>query len=279
MKKIIITTTFRDFKGNINDKMQIQFLKSLKRQTYQNYILVVTLFGEKNVEKTVREILNEKACFFNSIIDEKYRYSASKVILNGIEYGKEKSADILVDCSGDIILQDNFLETVVSNYSEWYAGISHPNIFFDVDNNFRVINKRMGKCSRGIDVRFFDFSMLKDPIVSKILQRYMFYDWGAFEHFYAAIAMKYSKRMINIFRESKVVKFENNRDACNESIQCMMRAHRNNSRVLIAAARKMKIDVNKIFDLYYIHLQYHDPSYMNSHMKVFRKEFSEKGYY
>lgn len=141
MKNIIITTTFRDFKGNINDQMQIQFLKSLKKQTYQNYTLVVTLFHEKNVKKFVEKIIGEKVVFFNSIIDDKYRYSLSKVILNGITYGQENGADILIDCSGDIILQNNFLEIVNKNYSEMYSGISHPNIFFDINEDFKVLKK------------------------------------------------------------------------------------------------------------------------------------------
>lgn len=44
MKKIVLTTTFRSFEGNKNDRLQQMFLKSLSRQTYQNFILVVTIF-------------------------------------------------------------------------------------------------------------------------------------------------------------------------------------------------------------------------------------------
>lgn len=258
MKKIIITTTFRDFKGNINDKMQLQFLNSLTKQTYQNYVLVVTIFKEKNVERVVKKILGEKAVFYNSIIEDEYRYSLSKVLLNGIDYGKEIGADILIDCSGDIILQNNFLETVVNNYSELYSGISHPNIFFDVNENFEVIKKRLGQCNRGIDIRFFDFKLLVDKNVYKYLQRYTFLDWGGFEHFLTAICIKYSSKKINIFNESKVVKFENNRELSNETEQFINRSSQRNQRLLMDAARAMNIDTDKIMDLYYIHLQYQD---------------------
>lgn len=57
MKKIVVTTTFRSFEGNKNDKMQQMFLESLKRQTYQNFVFAVTIFREQNIEKNVQEIL------------------------------------------------------------------------------------------------------------------------------------------------------------------------------------------------------------------------------
>ncbi len=274
-KKIIITTTFRDFQGNVNDKMQMEFLKSLKRQTYQNYILVVTIFKETEVEKTVKGLLDKKTVFYHTILDEKYRYSLSKVLLNGIHYGKEYGADILVDCSGDIVLQKNFLETVVRYYSKSYAGISHPNIFCEVNDSFDILTKRVGRRNRGIDIRFFDFSLISAPTTCKMLYRYVFYDWGCFEHFLAAIAMKYSKQMINVFDDSKVIKFENDREASNESKRYLKKSHRRNSQVLIDAARRMSIDRDKIFDLYYIHSKYRKPSYYSSRIYTFQKNITE----
>ena len=104
MKKVVITSTFRSFEGNVNDKMQELFLRSLKKQTYQNFVLVVTIFRERNVEQSVKSILGDKAVFVYSEIAEEYRYSLSKVVLNGIDYGTNNDCSILVDCSGDIIL-------------------------------------------------------------------------------------------------------------------------------------------------------------------------------
>ncbi|MEY8322740.1 hypothetical protein AALB47_02340 [Lachnospiraceae bacterium 54-11] len=278
MKKIIITTTFRDFNGNINDKMQIQFLKSLKRQTYQNYVLVVTLFREKNVEATVKKILGEKAVFVCSTISSKYRYSPTKVIMSGIDYGKEAGADILIDCSADIILQNNFLQTVVNYYSSMYCGISHPNIFYGINNKFEIVDKRVGECNRGIDIRFFDFSLIANKNVCRILKKYTLFDWGGIEHLLAVICMKYSKRMINIFDESKVIKFENDREASKESKEYITRSSQKNSKVLLDVAQAMKIDESKLFDLYYIHLQYSEPRYVSA-IYILRKELWRKVMY
>ena len=74
MAKIIVNTTFRDFTGGINDKMQINFIKSLKRQTMQDFILVVTIFGEHNVEDTIRPILGDKCTFIFDEMEGDYRF-------------------------------------------------------------------------------------------------------------------------------------------------------------------------------------------------------------
>ena len=47
MPQIILSTTFRDFDKSMNDRMQMRFLHSLKSQTFQDFILVVTVFDEK----------------------------------------------------------------------------------------------------------------------------------------------------------------------------------------------------------------------------------------
>jgi hypothetical protein len=49
--KIIVCTTFRDFTGSENDDIQRLFLSSLDFQSYKNFELVVTLFGEKRSPK------------------------------------------------------------------------------------------------------------------------------------------------------------------------------------------------------------------------------------
>ena len=53
MAQIIISTTFREFKEDENSKMQVAFLRSLQKQTMKNFVLVVTIFNEKNVESKV----------------------------------------------------------------------------------------------------------------------------------------------------------------------------------------------------------------------------------
>ena len=55
-KEILIGTTLREFNKNDNHyETQILFLESIKKQTYQNYRLIVTEFFEKNLKETLNK--------------------------------------------------------------------------------------------------------------------------------------------------------------------------------------------------------------------------------
>ena len=84
--RVVVNTTFRDFTGDINDEMQIKFLKSLRRQTFQDYILVVSVFYEKRVETVVRSILGDRCTFIYDACEGNYRFSLSKTFKNGIDF-------------------------------------------------------------------------------------------------------------------------------------------------------------------------------------------------
>lgn len=236
------------------------FLESLRRQTYQNFVLVVTIFREQNVERNVRKILGgggqNKTVFIYSQVSEEYRYSPTQVVLNGIAYGMKNGYDILFDCSGDIILQDNMLEVVDKRFSPMYSGISHPNIFHEVDGDFQVVSKSIGSCSRGIDVRFFDLQLLNHSDIKEKLKNYALYDWGGIEHLLFGISQQYSDEMINIYEESKVVKIENDRESANENNEYIRKSAKRNWQVLEELAIVLGIDYADLMDLFYIHAQY-----------------------
>lgn len=210
MQKIIVSTTFRDFVGSDNDKMQIGFLKSLKRQTFQDFILVVTVFGEKKVENIVKSILGDKVFIVHDCGSDKYKFSISRTFMNGVDYGLANEAAILVDCSSDIILQSNFLDVVNERVGSCTAGISHPNVFYEENEDGRKFF--FGKISQGIDVRFYSLDLFKKKHVYDLLNRFPSFDYGAsVEMILCGIAIKYASKKCNIFMESKVLKRENER--------------------------------------------------------------------
>lgn len=211
MSKIIVNTTFRDFKGNENDRMQINFLKSLQRQTMQDFMLVVTIFNEGNVEEIVQSMLGNQCVFIYDEMNGNYKFSLSKTFMNGVDYGLQNNADILLDCSSDIILQSNFLEVVAKNCCENSAGICHPNIFL----NKTSAGKRVfeyGEISKGIDARYFSLDLFRNNHVYDLMNKYPSFDYGAgIEMQLCCIGIKYAKKRHNIFPESKVLKVENDR--------------------------------------------------------------------
>lgn len=209
MLQIVISTTFRDFDGSHNDNMQLNFLLSLKRQTFQDFVLVATVFQEKKVDKVVRRLLGDKAVIVYDHGSEKYHFSLSKTFMNGVDYGLRNHVCILVDCSSDIILQENFLEIVSKRTGAYTAGISHPNIFIERDS----VGKRTytyGRLNKGIDIRFYSLDLFRDKHVHGILKRFPSYDYGAgIERILCGLAIKYARVRVNIFMESKVLKEEN----------------------------------------------------------------------
>lgn len=212
MPQIVISTTFRDFNGSPNDKMQIRFLHSLKRQSFQDFVLVVTIFNEKKVEKIVKRILGDKVFVVYDYDHEKYKFSLSRTFMNGVDYGLGHQARILVDCSSDIALQDNFLAVVSTRTKSYTAGISHPNVFCENMSNGRK-KYSYGKINKGIDIRFFSLDLFQNKHVYNLLNRFPSYDYGAgIERILCGMAIKYAHRRYNIFMESKVVKEENSRD-------------------------------------------------------------------
>ena len=212
MARIIISTTFRDFEKNENGKMQLNFLKSLSKQTMKDFVLVVTVFNEKNVKRIVRKMLGSKCYFIDDTMEGNYKFSLSKTFMNAVDYGLKTEADIILDCSSDIVLQKNFLEKVDKRCSSCCAGISHPNIFCN------GTGLEYGKISRGIDARFFSLDLFRNEHIYNLLNEFPSYDYGAgIETELCCIGIKYAKKCINIFPESKVLKIENVRDGKNSA--------------------------------------------------------------
>lgn len=229
MAKIIVNTTFRDFTGNENDKMQINFIKSLKRQTTQDFMLVVTIFNEVNVEETVQSMMGNQCVFIYDEMNGNYKFSLSKTFMNGVDYGLQNNADIILDCSSDIILQSNFLEVVAKNCCENSAGICHPNIFFSKTSAGERVFE-YGKISRGIDARYFSLDLFRNNHVYDLMKKYPSYNYGAgIEIQLCCIGIKYAKKHYNIFPESKVIKIENDRGGAKGVRNSFMReGHRRN---------------------------------------------------
>lgn len=219
---IILCTTFRDFKGTENDIIQYKFLDSIKRQTYQNYKIVTTTFGEKKVKEVVDGYFGEKSIVRNVDVPPEYRFSLTDVVLSGVNELKQAADDaILVWCTCDIQFDKWFFQTLVNNYSKGISGIIHPNIIY---NSLEDLEKRrgvVGSLEKGIDLLFFD----KDTILKadKDIMKYRFYDWGVFEWFLVALAKKYASIHVNLFSQTKNKKVENNRQLTNESIEYFKR--------------------------------------------------------
>jgi hypothetical protein len=271
--RIIVATTFRDFKGTENDELQREFLKSLSYQTYRNFEIVVTLFGEKNVKSEV-EKFELDSYFYDSMICGNYRYSLTEVVLNAIRHASSRYDSYLICWTTcDVIYDRTFFETIVKHYEDNYIGTSHPHIIFSSIGEFRnkSPNRKVGLLS-GFDVIFFDKKFIENPKVRSNIEKYVFYDWGVFEHFLISLnELSNSVKMVNIYEESKIYKVENNRELTNESNQFLVNSHRRNSKVFINFLEEMDIS-KEYFDLVYCHLKFTIPSKKYIHYLTFSRD-------
>ena len=174
-KKIIITATFRDFNGNSNDKIQRLFLKSIKNQTNQNYLLAVTLFGEKNVTNVLTE---EKIPFITFQGDAgEHRYSLTQVLLNGIKAAKENKDSIILWTTCDVIFDPDFFEKIVAKTKSRTCGTSYPHLTYPSVDDYK--GKRNGHLLwYGIDSIFYSSDVFTEPAAEEALKKYPSEGWG-----------------------------------------------------------------------------------------------------
>lgn len=255
MIKIIICTTFREFKGTENDKIQYMFLDNIKKQTYQNFQLVTTTFGEKKVKEIVDSYFGEKSTVYDVKLPKEYRFSLTDVVLNGIKEAEDcPEASVIIWCTCDVQFEPDLFEIIAKNYENGISGIIHPNIIYSSVDNFLLKKGYYGSLGRGIDLLFYDSKVLikaKQDII-----HYRFYDWGVFEFFMVALALKYSSSRINLFCISPIHKIENNRKITNEAENYFRRCSKLNTPVFLDYWNTNFTQKKSIRDLYYYHCQY-----------------------
>lgn len=186
--------TFRSFDGSPNDKIQRMFLETLKNQTYQNYILAVTVFGEKNVPETLIEMGIPHTLYFAPPGDYK-KFSLSQVFLNGIRVSKEYSEEcILLWINADNMLDPDYFERLANLEGSKIAGISYPHVGYrNLDDH------KIGRGGRygwyGLDSAFFGSDSFTSEFI-KAVQDYPNNDYLYFEAFIVALATVFCKTRV-----------------------------------------------------------------------------------
>jgi|GEM_PF-1678258 len=255
-EKVIICTTLRDFTGSENDEIQIRFLESLLAQTYEDIEFIVTLFGEKNVETTVKKYI-PNAFFYNGKADD-FRYSLSEVLNNAIQYAKDKKykkfSVLWTTC--DVLYAPNFIEVCSAHSIKKRIITSHPHKVVST-NNFNIdILQDVSGLGSGFDMIYMTSDFLEQEDVQKALSKYIYTDWGIFEHFLIALSrLCKDVRLINVCEESQVKKIENDRQITNDSNSFLMGSHKKNSVVLSRFLTDFGLST-KFFNLIYCHLNF-----------------------
>lgn len=250
MKEIVVATTFRDFKGTENDNIQHLFLDSLKKQTYKNWRLAITIYAEKNVAKTIKQ--KEIPAIFYKGTSGEYRFSHSEVLINGLSSAKS-STDVIVWTTCDVIFEENFFSSLVKE--DFDVCTSHPHYMFSSVENFQ--NKRQPRLiiNEGIDTLAFSKSFLLKGLVKKDLSQYFFTNWGIFEHFLVAVSSVHKARMINIWGLSDISKIVNDRKVTKEGKKYLEDSWNENYKVFAQFLKAYKLN-NDFLNLTYLHTRF-----------------------
>ena len=254
-KKIIVCTTMRDFKGTDNDLIQIKFLESLQSQTIQSLELVMTLFGEKSVEKNVKGVF-PNAVFYEGILGD-YRYSLTQVLNNAIDYAETQGysdyAILWTTC--DVLYESEFIEKSINYLKDKAIVTSHPHKIV-VLNDSSYDESRLSSPSSGFDMLFFSSEFLQDKKIRQAHNKYVFKDWGVYEHFLISLTeLSDHVKMINIYEESSIVKVENDRVLTNEPSEFLINSHKRNQIVFKEYLNNNHLSVN-YFNLFFCHLKF-----------------------
>lgn len=205
-KKIIICTTFREFNGNDNDQIQRLFLKSVKEQTHQDYIMVVTIFREKGVPEALKEAGIKHTITYGDAGTGKF--VLSQVFKNATDAARQDPDSIVLWTTADTIYDPDYFAYLANIKDENFAGTSYPHVgYVGMDDFHNRNNKKY--IWYGIDMLFFSSSSFLDERLQKAIDDYPNADWGYFEFLLVAWGMVFAKKTINTWPVT-VARIDNN---------------------------------------------------------------------
>lgn len=253
LNKIFIGVTFREFNGSENEKIQRLFIESLKRQTYTNWQLVVTIFNEKFVEQEIRKY-GIKAVFYNESVAN-CKFSLSDVLINTIAESNKEQSSIILWTTCDVIFQSDFFEKIVKYSSDNFFAISHPHITYPSISSLNSDSYIPASLDSGMDLMIMDGRIFRNEENVTIIKKYRFVDWGVFEHFLVGLGLINGGAMINLFGISNISKVENDRKIGAETNAWLMSCWQRNKVPFERFLQDYKLS-NKLFNLTYCHMQF-----------------------
>lgn len=237
-RHIVVCTTFRSFDGSSNDGIQREFLRSLASQTYSDWELVVTRFGETGVEDALGEA--DIPFVIRDGEPGEYKFSLTDVLLNGVAVSELRGpgSSIVLWTTCDVIFPSGLFADIVRRFRRGDSGTSHPHSIAasleDVATGSVHLAYPHGRwtpetINEGIDFVYFDADLFAAGThARKVLADYRFVDWGLFEHFLTGVAELYAGRRLNLWADAPVLKIANDRVASAETTEYFDRSWNRN---------------------------------------------------
>ena len=262
--KALWLVSFRPLgKSKINDFYQNIFVDSIKSLDF-DITFSLTQFEEANVEEFIAKKNIKK--FYTKVskselpIGKKY---SNKIMLDCAldQFIEKDNFEYLIYSTADIIVPNNLVKVLSEIRKENYCALIFPNTHI---YNGKIKNSFWPHY--GIDLIIFKISKDKANYFRKIIVDYKQYDWGINENFYVSVAEALNLEIINLFKKSNVIKFDNDFEAFTEDRSWQINSWKENQKYFINFLNQNNLNRLYAYGSYYYLL-----------MKIFRfKDLSFK---
>tara|TARA_B110000858_G_scaffold64516_1_gene74725 strand:+ start:1947 stop:2819 length:873 start_codon:yes stop_codon:yes gene_type:complete len=212
--KALWLVSFRPIgKSKINDLFQSIFVDSVKNLDF-DITFSLTQFDELNVKEFIekKQIKNFYKNISKQELPSKKKYSNKLMLDNALEqYINEGDFQCLIYSTADIIVPNNLFESLSKIKLDNYCAFIYPNTH---STNGTIKNSFWPHF--GIDLIIFKISKERAIKFKEIIKSYNQYDWGINENFYIAASEALKLKTINIFKNSNVIKFDNDFESFSE---------------------------------------------------------------
>jgi hypothetical protein len=212
--KLLWSTSFRSFgKSSNNDNIQKNFISSLSLINL-NLTLFITQFGELGIEDEIKK--NQLKYIYKDFKDkipEKKKYSNKYMLKYSLQEFLKGDYDYYIHSTADLILPYRMIENLTK--------FKNNNILFFIFPNTLIVNGKVVNPSTpifGIDIFIFKIDKTKARIFLDLVESWEQYDWGIVDNFLISVADKINLEFVNLYKNSNVIKFENDFLSFNENI-------------------------------------------------------------
>ena len=247
--KALWLVSFRPIgKSKVNDFFQSIFVDSIKCLNF-DITFSLTQFEEPNVKEFIKK--KEIKNFYNDIpkknLPEGKKYSNKLMLDNALnQYISEGDFQYLIYSTADIVVPNNLFRSLNEIKSERFCALIYPNIHITngkVKNNFWP--------HYGIDLIIFKLSNDDAQNFKRIIRNFNQYDWGIVENFYVSVAQALNLEIVNLYKFSNVLKFDNDFNAFVEDRTWQINSWKENQKYFLKFLKDNNLSKLYAFGSYY----------------------------
>ena len=246
--KALWLVSFRPIgKSKLNDFYQSLFVDSIKSIDF-DITFSLTQFNEENVEEFIKK-KNIKNFYINipkTDLPPGKKYSNKIMLDNSLDQYLENEFDYLIYSTADIIVPNNLFQELTKIDSDEFCALVYPNTHI---NNGVIRNSYWPHY--GIDLIIFKISKSKAQEFKKIIKEFNQYDWGINENFYIAASEALKLKVLNLFKYTNVLKFENDFGAFTEDRTWQIKSWKENQVYFLNFLKSVKLSGLYAYGSYY----------------------------